>query len=82
MKKNYDKDIYNVTKDLYFRKMLFFCTLYSSKKPEKNLLSSFQHDNNNKCFKQQIRMISEGSCDWGNNAKNSALKSEGLQILF
>ncbi len=25
---------------------------------------------------QNIRMISEGSCDWSNDAKNSALKSQ------
>ncbi len=28
--------------------------------------------------KSDIRMISEGSCDWGNDAKNKALKSQSI----
>ncbi len=37
--------------------------------------TGFQHDNN-KCLEQKIRIriISEGTCDWTNDAKNSALK--------
>ncbi len=50
--------------------------------PKGNFLySCFQHNNNNnKLFflsaNQNIRMISEGSCDRSNDAENSALKSE------
>ncbi len=53
---------------------------------KKILLICFQH-NNNKCFffflaaNQNIRMISEGSCDWNNDAKNSVLKSQEYYIL-
>ncbi len=56
--------------------MLFFWTFYLSKKPKQILLSCFQHNNNNVFWaaNQNIRMISEGSCDWINDAKNSALK--------
>ncbi len=41
----------------------------------------FQHNNNNNNNKrltaiQNIRMISEGSGDWVNDAENSALKSQ------
>ncbi len=45
---------------------------------KKFLLRCFQH--NNKCFlsskSEYYRMISEGSFDWSNDAKNSALKSQ------
>ncbi len=40
---------------------------------------SFQHNNNNKYIwaaNKNFRMISEGSCDWNDDAKNSALKAQ------
>ncbi len=54
--------------------MLFFWTFYSSKKPEKILLNIIL--NVFWAANQNIRMISEGSCDWSNDAKISALKSQ------
>ncbi len=60
--------------------MLIFGSFYSSKNPEKNYSTVLNIDNNNKnvswAANQNIRMISEGSCDtedWSNDAENSAL---------
>ncbi len=56
--------------------------LSRKKKPETILLHCLQHDSNNNnntyfwAANQNIRMISEGSCDWINDAENSALKSQ------
>ncbi len=59
--------------------MLFFWTFYSSKKLEKysaKLFILMQHINNNyKCVSflaanHNVRMISEGLCDWSNDTKN------------
>ncbi len=41
LSKGVSKDIYNVTKDFYFKYMLFFWTLCSSKNPEKIKCISF-----------------------------------------
>ncbi len=39
--KSKSKDTYNVTKDLYFKLILFFCTFYSSVNPENKNVSWF-----------------------------------------
>ncbi len=66
--------------------MLLFWTFYSSKKPEKNLLSFFQHNNKKKNFfwaaNQNIRMISEGSCDWSNDAKKISFEITGINYIL
>ncbi len=54
--------------------MLIFEYFYSSKNPEKNITQPLLK--NSWTANQNIRMISEGSCDWSNDAKNSALKSQ------
>ncbi len=36
MIKSDSEDIFNITKDFYFRKILFFWTFYSSNDPENN----------------------------------------------
>ncbi len=69
---------YIVRKYFYFEQMLFFLTLYSSKKKsitgskkQYEAAQQFQH-----IINQHIRVISEGSCDtedWSNDAENSAL---------
>ncbi len=83
--KSDSKHIYNVTKDLYFKQMLFFFYfLFLSQKKVTvsiKILSSimvFNIDNNKKCFlksaNQHIIMIYEGSCNTeDNDAENSAL---------
>ncbi len=59
--KSYSKDIYNVTKDVCFKSLLFLLTFYSSVNPEKikyitvsiKIFCSttvFNTDNNQKCF--------------------------------
>ncbi len=60
--------------------MLTFESFYSSKNPEKVLLSCFKHRYNKKkvssTANHNIRMISEGSCDtkdWSNDAEKLAL---------
>ncbi len=66
--------------------MLFFCTFYSSKSPEKKVSPFPQKFQAAQLFSsliiiallanQHIRMISEGSCDtedWSNDAENTAL---------
>ncbi len=54
------------------QRILKNCIIISTK-----ILSSFNINNNEKCFSnQQIRIISERSCDtedWSNDAENSAL---------
>ncbi len=68
---------YIVRKDLYFKQMLFFLTLYSSKKKvscskkQYEAAKQFEH-----IINQHIRMLYEGSCDtedWSNDAENSWL---------
>ncbi len=57
--------------------MLLFWTFYSSKEPKKIYSAVFNIIIN--VFwaaNQNIRMISEGSCDWSNDAKKTALKSQ------
>ncbi len=44
-------------------------SFYSSKEPEINLPSCFQH--NKYAANQNIRMISKGSCDWSNDVKKN-----------
>ncbi len=74
--KSHSKDIYNISKDLYFKQMQIFelsilnnsekCIMISSKISSSTTV--FNIDNNKKCFfspNQHIRMISEGSCDTG-----------------
>ncbi len=59
--------------------MLFFWTFYSSKKPEKKIYSAvfiIHNNNNNKCIlssKSEYLNDFWTSCDWSNDAENSAL---------
>ncbi len=64
--------------------MLFFWTFYSSKKPEKKIYSAVfiihnnnnNNNNNNKCIlssKSEYLNDFWTSCDWSNDAENSAL---------
>ncbi len=60
--------------------MLFFWTFYSSKKPEKKIYSAVfiihNNNNNNKCIlssKSEYLNDFWTSCDWSNEAENSAL---------
>ncbi len=51
---------------------MFFWTLHSSKKPEKKYLAA----------NQNIRMISEASCDWINDAKKVQLWNHRNKLHF
>ncbi len=76
--KSDDKDMYHVT-NISISINAVLLNFYSSKKPEKNLLSCFQHNNNNnKKFEQQISILElfpKDHVTGVNDAKNSPLKS-------
>ncbi len=61
--------------DILFQ-ILFLQTFNKNQKKSTQLFSTYNNNNNNNnndiCFwaaNQNIRMISEGSCDWSNDAK-------------
>ncbi len=61
--KNDSKDIYNITKDFYFKSVLFFQTFYLSKNTGKKMYHCFHLTiQRNIYWASNQQMISEGPC--------------------